>query len=97
MSISVQRTLGMVRAPHPCRFSARKPSRQGRDNGIFDRLLADLEVRVVVMTMVAVVNDHHDLRLRRIGNCEAEDEHETEQNLFHDSVCRLANQNTELL
>jgi hypothetical protein len=51
----------------------------------------------MVMMMVAMMNDHHDLRLRRIGDCEAEDEHEAEQNLSHDSVCRQANQNTELL
>jgi hypothetical protein len=51
----------------------------------------------MMMVMVAVMNYHHNLRLRRIGYCEAEDEHEAEQNLFHNSVCRPANQNTELL
>jgi hypothetical protein len=45
----------------------------------------------MMMVMVAVMNYHHNLRLRRIGYCEAEDEHETEQNLFHNLVCRLAN------
>jgi hypothetical protein len=59
--------------------------------------LAELEVGVMMMVMVAVMNYHHDLRLHRIGDCEAEDEHEAEQNLFHNSVCRPANQNTELL
>ena len=41
---------------------------------------------VVVMMMVVVVvvaYDHHDLRLRRIRSCEAEDESESKQNLFH--------------
>jgi hypothetical protein len=51
----------------------------------------------MVMMMVAMMNYHHDLRLRRIGYCEAEDEHESEQNLFHNSVCRPANRITELL
>lgn len=40
----------------------------------------------MVMTMVAVMNYYHNLRLRRIGYCEAEDEHESEQNLFHNLV-----------
>jgi hypothetical protein len=46
-----------------------------------DRLL--IEVWVVVMMMVVVVYYHHNLRLCRIGCCEAEDESECEQNLFH--------------
>ena len=42
------------------------------------------EVRVVVMMMmVVVVYYHYNLRLRRIGCCEAEDESECKQNLFH--------------
>ncbi len=66
---------------------------------MFDRLLIELEVRMVVMVvvMVAGMGDHYNLRLRRIGYCEAEDEHESEQNLFHNSVSRPSNQNTELL
>jgi hypothetical protein len=76
---------------HPCRYYLRKQSRQGWDNRILNRLLAELEVGVMMMVMVAVMNYHHNLRLRRIGYCEAEDEHETEQNLFHNLVCRLAN------
>jgi hypothetical protein len=51
----------------------------------------------MVMVVMAVVYDHYDLRLRRIGYCEAEDEHESEQNLFHNLVCRPANRITELL
>jgi hypothetical protein len=36
------------------------------------------ETGVVVMMVVAVVVDyHHDLRLRRIGHCEAEDENQS--------------------
>jgi hypothetical protein len=49
---------------------------------------------VVVMT---VVYYHDHLRRCRIGYCETEDEHESEQNSFHSIVCRLANLNTELL
>jgi hypothetical protein len=52
---------------------------------------------MVMMMVMAVVYDHHNLRLRRIGNCETEDEHESEQNLFHGLVCRWANLNTELI
>jgi hypothetical protein len=52
---------------------------------------------VVMVVMVAGMDYHHNLRLRRIRYCEAEDEHESEQNLFHNSVCRPANQNTELV
>ena len=68
---------------------------------ILNRLLVELEVgvmMVVVMVVVVVLlNYHHNLRLRRIGCCEAEEKHESEQNLFHNSVCRLANLYTELL
>ena len=38
---------------------------------------------MVVVMMVAGMDDHDNLRLRRIGYCEAEGEHESEQNLFH--------------
>jgi hypothetical protein len=50
------------------------------------QLLVEAEMPFMVMTMVAAmaVYDHHNLRLRRIRNCETEDEHEAEQNLFHD-------------
>jgi hypothetical protein len=56
-------------------------------------------VVVVVMTtvMVMAVFDDHDLRLRRIGNCEAKDKSESEQNPFHSSVSRTARKFTELL
>jgi hypothetical protein len=50
-------------------------------------LLIELEVRVMVMAvMVVAMHYHYDLRLRRIGYCEAEDEHDSEQNLFHNLV-----------
>ncbi len=52
---------------------------------------------MVVMVMVAWMHHHDNLRLRRIGYRETEDEHESKQNLFHGSVCRPANENTELL
>jgi len=51
---------------------------------------------MVMMMVMAVMNYHHNLRLRRIGYCEAEGEHEPEQNLFHNSVCCWANLITEL-
>jgi len=51
---------------------------------------------MVMMMVMAVMNYHDNLRLRRIGYCEAEGEHEPEQNLFHNSVCRWANSITEL-
>ena len=38
---------------------------------------------VMVVVMMMVVNYHHDLRLRRIGYCEAEDENQSEQKLLH--------------
>jgi hypothetical protein len=40
---------------------------------------------MVVMMMVVMVNDHHNLRLRRIRRCEAEDEEHSKQILFHAS------------
>jgi hypothetical protein len=68
---------------------------------IVDRLydlLVELEAVVVVMVvMMMAVYDHHDLRLRRIRHCEAEDKNDSKQNLFHDSVWRAALQFAELL
>jgi len=52
---------------------------------------------MMVMVVMAVVYYHHDLRLCRIGYCETEDEHESEQNSFHNTVSRSPNLNTELL
>jgi hypothetical protein len=53
---------------------------------------------MMMVTMVAAVVDHdHHLSLRRIRNCEAEEEHEAEQNLFHDSLSRLAFEKSEQL
>jgi hypothetical protein len=34
-------------------------------------------VMVMMMVVVARMNDNHYLRLRRVGHCEAEDEHES--------------------
>jgi hypothetical protein len=73
-----------------------KRSRQGWDSGILRQLRVDLEAGVMVMVM-AVVYYYHNLRLRRIGYCETEDEHETEHNSFHNPVSRSPNLNTELL
>jgi hypothetical protein len=42
-----------------------------------------VEIGVVVVVMMVVAYDHHDLRLRRIRSCEAEGEGESKQNLFH--------------
>jgi hypothetical protein len=51
---------------------------------------------MVMMVVMMVVYDHHNLRLRRIGHCEAEEENRAKQNLFHSLVSRAANQITEL-
>lgn len=59
---------------------------QGWDNGIFRRLLVKAELVVMMMVVMAVVHDHHDLRLRRVRYREAEDENQSKQNLFHGSV-----------
>ncbi len=45
---------------------------------------------MVVVVMAMGMDDHDNLRLRRIGYRKAEGEHESEQNLFHDTVCRPA-------
>jgi hypothetical protein len=50
--------------------------RQGWDNGSFDGLLSEMGVIVMTTMVVTVVNDNHDLRLRRVGNREAEDEYQ---------------------
>jgi len=52
---------------------------------------------VMMMVVVMAVYDHHNLRLRRIGCREAEDESQCEENLFHTLVSRSAFLNTELL
>jgi len=49
---------------------------------VLTRLLVKVGV-VVMMVVVAMVYDHHNLRLRRIGCREAEDESQCEENLFH--------------
>ena len=51
---------------------------------------------MMVMVMV-VVYYYHNLRLRRIGYCETEGEHEAEQNSFHNTVSRSPKPFTELL
>jgi hypothetical protein len=43
-------------------------------------------VVMMVVVMVMAVFNHHDLRLRRIGCCEAEDESQCKQNFLHDSA-----------
>jgi len=51
----------------------------------------------MVVVMVVGMDYHYNLRLRRIGDCEAEEKHDSEQNFLHNSVCRPPNQNTVLL
>lgn len=51
----------------------------------------------MMMMVMVVVYYNHNLRLRRIGYCETEGEHESEQNSFHNTVSRSPNLNTELL
>ncbi len=41
---------------------------------------------MMMMVVMAVVHNDHDLRLRRIRCREAEDENQSKQNLFHGSV-----------
>jgi hypothetical protein len=48
---------------------------------VLSRLL--VEAIVVVMMMVTMMDHHHDLRLRRVGHREAEDQSHAKQNLFH--------------
>jgi hypothetical protein len=63
-----------------------------------DRLLVGSKTGVVVVTVVAMVMDnHHNLRLRRVGDREAKEENQREQNLFHNSVSRATTLFTELL
>jgi len=50
-----------------------------------------------MVVVVVAMDNHYNLRLRRIGYREAEEKHESEQNLFHNTVSRPPNQNTELL
>jgi hypothetical protein len=56
---------------------------------------------VMMMVMVAVVvmavDNHHNLRLRRVRNREAKDKSQREQNLFHTQVSCAARLFTELL
>ena len=52
---------------------------------------------MMTMVVVAVMDNHHNLRLRRIRCCEAEDESQSENDLFHNSVWRSASCFTELL
>jgi hypothetical protein len=71
---------------------------KGGTTGFSAKLRVDLEAgMVMMMTVMAVVYYHDHLRLCRIGYCETEDEHESEQNSFHSTVCRFANPFTELL
>jgi hypothetical protein len=67
--------------------------RQEWDNGILRELWVDLQAVAVMV----VVNYHHNLRLRRVGYCETEGEHESKQNSFHNTISRSANPITEQL
>ena len=51
----------------------------------------------MVVMVVARMDDHDNLRMRRIRDREAEKNHDSEQNLFHNSVCRRPNRITVLL
>jgi hypothetical protein len=64
-----------------------RPSRVFFDS-VLNRLLVGVLVVLIVLVMVMVVvmmgmYFHHNLRLRRIGYCEAEEEHRCKQKLFH--------------
>lgn len=79
------------------RFYLVKRSRHGWDDRTLNRLLVDLEVGVMMVVVMTVVYYHDHLRRCRIGYCETEDEHESEQNSFHNTVSRSPNLYTELL
>jgi hypothetical protein len=51
---------------------------------------------IMVMVMVAGVYDHHNLRLRRVGQCEAEEKNQAEPNLFHTLLWPRASPSAEL-
>ena len=53
-------------------------------------------VTVMVMAVVVAYFDHN-LRLHRIGRCEAEDENQSKQNLFHALSLRAVELLAELL
>jgi hypothetical protein len=57
-----------------------------------DRLLGQIEIvmMMVVMMMVVMVYYDHDLRLRCIGDCKAEEKSEPEPILFHPLLWRFA-------
>jgi hypothetical protein len=81
-------TVVLLRAPSLSFFREENYRGKGgteRGGGIFTRLLVELGVMMATV-MVMAVHDNHNLRLRRIGCCEAEDEHESKQNLFHNLV-----------
>jgi len=64
-----------------------KNLRQGWNGRAFNRSLVETGIVVMmVVVMVMAVFNHHDLRLRRIGCCEAEDESQCKQNFLHDSA-----------
>ena len=52
---------------------------------------------MVMMMMVMAVDNHHNLRLRRVRCREAEDKSKCEHNPFHTSVSRTAAPFAELL
>jgi hypothetical protein len=53
---------------------------------------------MTMVVMAVVMMDHHyHLRLRRVGQCEAEEKGDSEESLFHTLVSRLSNPFTELL
>ena len=60
-------------------------------------LVVHLEAGMVMMMVMAVVYYYDHLRLCRIGYRETEDEHESEQSSFHNTVSRSPNLFTELL
>jgi hypothetical protein len=50
-----------------------------------NRLLVVVGMMVMVVVMMVWMYYHHDLRLRRIRYCEAEDENSSKQKLLHTS------------
>jgi hypothetical protein len=74
-----------------------QPSRVFSDFHLSRLLVGVLVMVMMVVVMMMGVLYHHDLRLRRIRDCEAEEEHCSEQKLFHNLCWHAAWLFAELL
>jgi hypothetical protein len=89
-SVSTPSLMAGVGASHPDDLSLRLAGTStSRYAGL---LVGNIIVMVVVTVMTMVVmrmDNHHNLRLRRVRCREAEDNNQGEQNLFHAPVSRV--------